>query len=94
VEQQEAKARKALANTIRTARRRWGLSQAQFASLFATSVRSVRRWESSQLEPREHQLWIFSLLIGYASAYGVKQFLLRFANQAGRLSKPGRPRSG
>ena len=86
--------RKEVANTIRAARQRWGLSQAQFASLFATSVRSVRRWENGQLEPREHQLWIFGLLIGYASVNGVKQFLLRFVNQAGRLSNPGRPRWG
>jgi DNA-binding transcriptional regulator YiaG len=94
VQQIQPQRRKAVATRIRAARRRWGLSQAQFASLFATSVRTVRHWENRQLEPREHQLWIFSLLISYASVNGVKQFLRRFVNQAGRLSEPGRPPAG
>lgn len=94
MEQKGPHARKEVANAIRAARRRWGLSQAQFASLFATSMRSVRRWENAQLLPREQQLWIFSLLIEYARTNGTKCFLRRFVQQGGRLSKPGRPRSG
>jgi len=78
---------------VRITRQHWGVSQSQFATLFATSVRSVRRWENGQLEPRGHQLWLFGLLVEYATVHGLDQFLRRFVNQTGRLSRAGRPRS-
>lgn len=81
----------AICQQVRVARRRWRLSQAQFAMLFATSVRTVRRWESGQLEPREHQKWLLALLIDYARTQGNDRLVQRFVNEPGRLCKAGRP---
>lgn len=81
----------AMSEWVRVTRRRWGLSQSQFARLFATSVRTVRRWETGQLEPQEHQQWLFSLLLNYANINGVNRLLRRFLQESGRFSKPGRP---
>ena len=78
-------------NWVHSTRRRWGLSQAQFATLFARSVRTVRRWESGQFAPREHQLWILNLLVEYTRVHHTNRFRHRFVRQRGRLSKPGRP---
>jgi transcriptional regulator with XRE-family HTH domain len=82
------------AERVRATRQRWGLSQSQFGRLFATSVRTVRRWENGQLDPREHQKWMLALLVRYAASNGIDEFLRRFLHQAGRLSKPGRPCTG
>jgi DNA-binding transcriptional regulator YiaG len=38
-----------------TLRKRWGLSQKQFASLFMTTARTVKRWEAGRSRMTPHQ---------------------------------------
>jgi DNA-binding transcriptional regulator YiaG len=42
-------------------RRRWRLSQAQFADLFMTDVRVVKRWEAHESKPTIRHQWFLQL---------------------------------
>jgi DNA-binding transcriptional regulator YiaG len=74
-------------------RRKWKLSLRQFAELFLTSARTVRRWEGREFNPTPHQHWCLSILVRYAEQKGITAFRRRFVQQPGRYSKPGRPPS-
>jgi transcriptional regulator with XRE-family HTH domain len=73
-------------------REEWGLSQSQFAALFMTDTRTVRRWENGQLPLSLRHQWFFGLFVQYARNNGVDRFLNRFvADEHGRFSQAGRP---
>lgn len=72
-------------------RRRSRLSQAQFAGLFVTSVRTVRRWEAGLSALTTHQQFFLRLFAGYIERNGVREFRCRFVREAARYGKPGRP---
>jgi DNA-binding transcriptional regulator YiaG len=72
-------------------REKWGLSQRQFAALFATDIRSVRRWEHGQLSPSPRQRWCLWLLVQYVNRNGLRAFQRRLVRQSPRYRKPGRP---
>jgi DNA-binding transcriptional regulator YiaG len=72
-------------------RRRSRLSQSQFAGLFMTSVRTVRRWESGQSTLTTHQQFFLRLFAEYIERNGVREFRCRFVREAARYGKPGRP---
>ncbi len=76
---------------ITLARKNWGLSQDQFAGLFMTTVRTVRRWEARQFSPTDHQLWFLHMFVGYVARHGLRRFLRRFVREERRYGKPGRP---
>jgi len=71
------------------ARWRWGLSQGQFARLFMTSVRTVRRWEDRQFAPTPHQQWFLGLFEKYIAKEGLAAFLSRFVRQTSRYQAAG-----
>jgi len=73
------------------ARRKWKLSQKQFAGLFFTSPPTVERWESRQFSPSLHQQWLLGLLASYAREHGMAAFRRRFVRQPPRYGKRGRP---
>ncbi len=72
-------------------RRRSRLSQAQFASLFMTSVRTVRRWEAGLSALTTHQQFFLRLFAGYIERNGVREFRRRFVSGEPRYGKAGRP---
>jgi hypothetical protein len=72
-------------------RRRSRLSQSQFASLFMTSVRTVRRWEAGLSALTMHQQFFLRLFAEYIERNGVREFRCRFVSGAPRYGKAGRP---
>jgi DNA-binding transcriptional regulator YiaG len=72
-------------------RRRSRLSQSQFASLFMTSVRTVRRWEAGLSALTTHQQFFLRLFVMYIERNGVREFRRRFVREAPRYRKAGRP---
>ncbi len=74
-------------------RERWRLSQRQFARLFVTSVRTVRRWEGYKYAPTLHQQWFLGLFVQWAEQHGIRKFRRRFVRGTPRYGKPGRPRA-
>ena len=72
-------------------RQKWGLSQAQFASLLMTSIRTVRRWEDRLFSPTPDQQWLIERFVEYVRKNGRRAFLRRFVRQAPRFQRPGRP---
>lgn len=68
----------------------WGLSQAQFAHLFMTSVRTVKRWETRQAEPDDHERWFLGLFGRYVQQHGLGKFRERFVRPgpSARLNEP------
>jgi hypothetical protein len=75
-------------------RRRSRLSQAQFASLFMTSVRTVRRWEARLSALTTRQRFFLRLFVMYIERNGVPEFRRRFVREAPRYGKAGRPTWG
>ena len=72
-------------------RRRWQLSQAQFAGLFMTDVRVVKRWEAHQAQPTIRHQWFLQLFALYVKEHGLGTFRRRFVRQRPRYAKRGRP---
>jgi DNA-binding transcriptional regulator YiaG len=72
-------------------RRRLRLSQAQFAHLFMTGVRTVRRWEARLSALTRHQQFFLQLFVRYVERNGVREFRRRFVREAPRHGKAGRP---
>ncbi len=72
-------------------RRVWGLSQKQFAELFMTSMRTVRRWEAGEYKPDAREQMFLRAFSSYARAHGVIAFRRRFVRQAPRYGRRGRP---
>jgi DNA-binding transcriptional regulator YiaG len=72
-------------------RRRSRLSQAQFASLFMTSARTVRRWEAGLSALTTHQQFFLRLFAEYIERNGVREFRRRFVRGEPRYGKAGRP---
>lgn len=72
-------------------RRRLRLSQSQFAGLFMTNVRTVRRWEAGLSALTTHQQWFLRLFVTYIERDGVRAFRRRFVRETPRYSRPGRP---
>ncbi len=72
-------------------RRRSRLSQSQFAGLFMTSVRTVRRWEAGMSALTTHQQFFLRLFAGYIERNGVQKFRCRFVRGEPRYGKVGRP---
>jgi len=72
-------------------RRRSRLSQSQFAGLFVTSVRTVRRWESGRSALTTHQQFFLRLFAGHIERNGVRAFRCRFVREAPRYGTAGRP---
>ena len=72
-------------------RREWKLSLRQFAELFLTSARTVRRWEGHEFSPTPHQQWFVSILVRYVKQKGITALQQRFVQQPPRFQKRGRP---
>ena len=72
-------------------RRRSRLSQAQFAGLFMTTVRTVRRWEAGLSGLTTHQQFFLRLFAMFIERNGVREFRRRFVGGAPRYGKAGRP---
>jgi DNA-binding transcriptional regulator YiaG len=60
------------------ARKHWGLSQRQFANLFMTTVRTVRRWEKREFAPTPHQQWFLGVFANYVRERGLVQLREHF----------------
>lgn len=60
------------------ARKCWRLAQREFAGLFMTTVRTVRRWEHREFAPTPHQQWFLRVLSAYANIHGLREFRARF----------------
>jgi DNA-binding transcriptional regulator YiaG len=60
-------------------RRCWWLTQAQFADLFMTDVRTVQRWEAHEVQPTIRHQWFLRLFAHYVKVHGVGTFRERFA---------------
>jgi DNA-binding transcriptional regulator YiaG len=78
-------------DTFAAIRRKWRLSQAQFANLFMTSERTVRRWEAHMYGPAPNQRWLMGRFVEYVETNGRRAFLRRFVRQTARYQSPGRP---
>ena len=76
---------------IMAIRRRWRVSQAEFAELLMSTTRSVRRWETGSSSPGIREQWILSLLEQYRLRHGSAHFLDRFVEGTDRFGKRGRP---
>jgi hypothetical protein len=72
-------------------RRRTRLSQSQFADLFMTTVRTVRRWEGGQCALTTHQQYFLRLFAMYIEWNGVCGFRQQFVREGARYGKAGRP---
>ena len=72
-------------------RRRSRLSQSQFAALFMTSVRTVRRWGAGMSALTTHQQFFLRLFAEYIERNGVQKFRCRFVRGEPRYGKVGRP---
>jgi DNA-binding transcriptional regulator YiaG len=72
-------------------RRRWRLSQAQFAGLFMTDVRVVKRWEAHEAQPTIRHQWFLRLFALYVKEHGLGTFRRRFVGQRPRYGRRGRP---
>jgi DNA-binding transcriptional regulator YiaG len=62
-------------------RRLWKLTQHEFAGLFMTTVRTVKRWESGRSGLTAHQQFFLSLFAGYVERNGVPEFRRRFVDE-------------
>ena len=65
-------------------RQRLRLSQLQFAGLFITTARTVRRWEGGHCDLTWHQQWFLTLFKRYLKRSGVHAFRRRFVLDAPR----------
>jgi len=83
--------RQAIGGQLPLLRQELALSQARFAKLFLTTARTVRRWESRETFPTEHQQWFGYILMRSAARHGIRKFVRRFIAGKRRLSRPGRP---
>src|ERR1019366_5310907 len=72
-------------------RREWGLSQSQFARLFLTDVRTMKRWQAREMKPTPRHRWLLRLFALYVERKGLRAFRHRFFRQNPRYGKPGRP---
>jgi len=72
-------------------RRDWRLSKVQFADLFMTTRRTVRRWEDHLYGPTPHQQWLMERFLEYIKTNGRRAFLRRFVRQRPRYQSPARP---
>ena len=73
-------------------RRRARLSQSQFASLFMTTVRTVRRWEARCSALTTRQQFFLRLFMMYVERNGLGALRHRFLPEALRYGSVGRPR--
>ena len=80
-----------ICNRFAESRRLWLLSQTQFADLFLTTKRSIRRWEEHRFCPAPTQQWFLELFTKYIQKNGRRAFLRRFVREGGRYRSPGRP---
>jgi DNA-binding transcriptional regulator YiaG len=78
---------------VASMRRRWRLSQAQFADLFMTDVRVVKRWEAHEAKPTIRHQWFLRLFALYVKEHGLGTFRRRFVGQRPRYGRRGRPSS-
>jgi len=79
---------------VASMRRRWRLSQAQFAGLFMTDVRVIKRWEAHEAQPPIRHQWFLRLFALYVKEHGLGKFRRRFVGQRPRYGRRGRPRDG
>ena len=79
-------------NQVVTLRKRWGLSQKQFARLFMTTARTLKRWEAQRSGLTPHQQYFLGVFARYVQRNGLKAFRRRFVGEKPRYAKRGRPR--
>ena len=77
------------ANQVVTLRKCWGLSQKQFADLFMTTARTVKRWEAACSRMTPHQRFFLGVFARYVGRYGAAAFRRR-VRAAGRAVWKGR----
>jgi transcriptional regulator with XRE-family HTH domain len=68
-----------------------GLSQKQFADLFMTTARTVKRWESGRSDMTPHHEFFLTAFVGYVERNGVRDFRRRFVREEPRYGRVGRP---
>jgi DNA-binding transcriptional regulator YiaG len=59
-------------------RAQWRLSQSQFARLFITTVRTVKRWEAGRSGLTAHQRFFLELFMKYVERNGIRELRKRF----------------